>query len=80
MTQKRNNPVPVHQQPDSPHNPSNPNRLLRLSGVLDIIPVSRSSWWSWVASGKAPAPIHLGRCTCWRYSDVMAFVGMGVQP
>lgn len=53
-----------------------PNRLLRIREVLQIIPVSKSCWWGWVASCKAPAPIRLGqRCTCWRYADVIAMSG-----
>jgi prophage regulatory protein len=55
--------------PDS----QDPNRLLRLPQVLALIPVSRSCWWQWVRDGKAPQPVYLGdRCTCWRYSDVIA--------
>ncbi len=53
-----------------------PNRLLRLPEVLQIVPVSKSCWWNWVATGKAPAPVRLGtRCTCWRYVDVVALAG-----
>ena len=50
-----------------------PNRLIRLKEVLWLVPVGASTWWLWVSQGKAPQPIHLGeRCTCWRYSDVIA--------
>lgn len=49
-------------------------RLIRLKQVLEIVPVSKSTWWSWVADSKAPAPIKLGRCTCWVYSDIADFV------
>jgi prophage regulatory protein len=50
-----------------------PNRLIRLKEVLRIVPVSASTWWNWVATSRAPAPVRLGnRCTCWRYSDVIA--------
>lgn len=53
--------------------PQDPQRLIRINQVLTLIPVSRSCWWQWVRDGKAPQPIHLGdRCTCWRYSDVIA--------
>lgn len=50
------------------------NALLRLPAVLSLIPVSRSTWWAWCASGKAPAPIRLGRTTCWRYADIVTFI------
>lgn len=46
------------------------DRLVRLKEVLGLIPVSKSTFWNWVASGRAPAPIRLGRCTCWRLSDI----------
>ena len=53
--------------------PLTENRLIRLPEVLEILPIARSTWWGWVASGKAPAPVRLGnRCTCWRYSEVIA--------
>jgi predicted DNA-binding transcriptional regulator AlpA len=50
-----------------------PNRLIRLREVLQLVPVAASTWWLWVKEGKAPQPVRLGeRCTCWRYSDVIA--------
>ena len=49
------------------------DRLIRIKEVLEILPISKSCWWSWVASGKAPQPIRLGRCTCWKYIDILAF-------
>lgn len=46
----------------------------RKRGIEPIIPVSKSTWWSWVAEGKAPAPIKLGsRTTVWRKADIYAF-------
>lgn len=48
------------------------DRLLRLKEVLQIIPVSKSSWWDGVQKGKYPKPIKLGpRTTCWKESDVL---------
>lgn len=49
-------------------------RLLRLPEVLTMIPVSRSLWWSGVRTGRFPEPVRLGRCTCWRYSDILALI------
>ena len=54
-------------------------RLLRLKQVLELVPVSKSTWWAWCREGKAPAPIKLSeKTTCWRLSDVMALIeGLG---
>jgi predicted DNA-binding transcriptional regulator AlpA len=49
--------------------------FLRLPQVLAVIPVSRSTWWSWVQSGKAPAGIKLGpRITAWRSEAIREFI------
>lgn len=59
--------------------PPDPNRLIRLPEVLQILPIQKSTWWKWVADKKAPAPIHLGRCTCWKYSEVVALTQGGIN-
>jgi len=44
-----------------------------------IVPVSRSSWWAGVRSGKYPKPIKLGpRTTVWRVEDIRALIRTGV--
>ncbi len=49
----------------------NNNVLLRLPQVLAIVPVAKSTWWAWVKSGKAPAPVKLSAgVTAWRKSDI----------
>jgi prophage regulatory protein len=49
--------------------------LLRLPQVLELIPVSRSTWWAGVKSGRFPAPIKIGpRTTAWRAVDIRALV------
>ncbi len=60
--------------------------LLRISQIVGdpkadppippIIPVSRSTWWAGVKSGRYPQPLkHLGeRITCWRASDIHALI------
>lgn len=40
-----------------------------------IIPVSASSWWAGVKSGRYPKPIKLGpRTTAWRVADIRALI------
>ena len=40
-----------------------------------IIPVSRSSWWSGVKSGKYPQPIKLSEgITVWRTEDIKQLI------
>jgi len=56
--------------------PSTPDvTLWRLPDVLAAVRVGKSTWWRWVAEGYAPQPVRLGkRCTCWRSSDIHAFI------
>ncbi len=55
-------------------------RLLRLPEVLKIIPVSKSSWWAGVKTGRYPEPNKLGpRTTCWRLSDIQAITLAGAS-
>lgn len=52
--------------------------LLRIKQVLKFIPVSRSSWWAGVKTGRFPQPIKLSeRVTVWRASDIRALVEAG---
>jgi predicted DNA-binding transcriptional regulator AlpA len=40
-------------------------------GIPAIIPVSPSTWWEGVKSGRFPKPVKLSqRCTAWRISDI----------
>lgn len=66
----------IHHPPEAP--PHDPNRLVRLPEILQILPVKKSTWWLWVKQGKAPAPIHLGRCTAWKYADIVALATGGL--
>ena len=57
------------------HNRSQLLRLKQIVGPKGLIPVSRSTWYEWVRSGKAPQPIKLGlRITAWRREDINAFI------
>jgi len=51
-------------------------KFLRLNQILEIIPVSKSTWWSGCKTGRFPAPVrNLGsRITVWKESDILALV------
>jgi prophage regulatory protein len=43
--------------------------------ILALIPVSKSTWWAGVKSGKYPKPVKLGtRTTAWKVEDIMALI------
>lgn len=44
--------------------------------IPPLIPVSKSTWWAGVKSGRYPAPVHtLGaRITAWRVEDIRALI------
>lgn len=43
-----------------------------------IIPVSKSSWWAGVKSGRYPMPCKLGpRTTVWRVEEIRALIEFG---
>jgi prophage regulatory protein len=53
--------------------------LIRLSEVLALIPVGKSTWWAGVRSGRFPKSLKLGRgVTVWRASDIRALIANGV--
>jgi hypothetical protein len=43
--------------------------------IPPIIPVSRSSWWMGVQTGRFPRPVRLGqRMVAWRVADLRALI------
>jgi len=53
-------------------------RLCSILGPNGPIPVSRSTWWAGVKSGRFPQPIKLGpRTTAWRVEDIYALITAG---
>lgn len=49
--------------------------FLRLPQVLEIFPVSRSTWWAGVRDGRFPKPVRLSqRCSAWRVSDIINLI------
>lgn len=64
----------------------NQSGLLRLWQIVGdprknqppLIPISKSSWWAGVKSGRFPKPVKLGpRTTCWRETEILAIIGGG---
>lgn len=49
---------------------------VRLSTVLQLIPVSKSTWWQGVRDGRYPKPTKaLGqRITAWSVDDIRALI------
>jgi len=52
--------------------------FVRLSAILapiGPIPVSKSTWWAGVKSGRYPKPVKLGpRITAWRVEDIRTLI------
>ncbi|MFO0388380.1 MAG: helix-turn-helix transcriptional regulator [Alphaproteobacteria bacterium] len=49
--------------------------FIRLPAVLAVIPVSKSTWWAGVKSGRFPKSVKLGdRITAWRAEDIRALI------
>jgi prophage regulatory protein len=54
---------------ESPHLPR--EGFVRLPQILAVFPVSASTWWRGVKSGRYPRGVKLSKyCTAWRVADV----------
>jgi predicted DNA-binding transcriptional regulator AlpA len=54
--------------------------FLRLPEVLKFFPVSRSTWWAGVKSGRYPKPVKLGpKITAWRSEDIRQLIAAQVN-
>jgi len=50
-------------------------KLLRLPQVLQLFPVSKSSWYQGIAEGRYPKPIKLGvRSSAWKASEIQTLI------
>ena len=48
---------------------------VRLPQILEIFPVSKSSWWEGCRRGIFPKPVKLGpRTSAWRVEDIRALM------
>ena len=54
-------------------------RLSSILGPIGPIPVSKSTWWAGVRSGRFPKSVKLSRrITVWRVEDIRALIERGV--
>ncbi len=62
-------PVVIHAEVNLPP-------LCRITDVLPVVPIKRSTVWLWVRTGRFPAPIRpFGKfCTVWRREDILAWL------
>ena len=45
--------------------------FVRLSTILKIFPVSKSTWWAGIKDGRFPTPVKLSpKITAWRVEDI----------
>ena len=66
------------------HNMNNPlpeTGLVRINQILEVIPVSKSTWWNGVKSGRYPRPVHhLGpRITAWHVEDIRSLIAQPAE-
>ncbi len=58
-----------------------PDALRRVDQLIapkGPLPISRSTFWSWVKSGKLPRGLRLSdRVTCWRVGDIQEILQRG---
>jgi prophage regulatory protein len=51
---------------------------VRLPDVLKVFPVSKSTWWAGVKSGRYPAGVKLSaRVTAWRVETILSLIERG---
>ena len=57
--------------------------FVRLASILaprGPIPVSKSTWWLGVKTGRFPQPVKLGpRTTAWRVEDIRRLIELGAK-
>ncbi len=54
--------------------------FVRLTEILKVFPVSKSTWWLGVKSGRYPKSYKLShRITVWRVEDIKALVNSSIE-
>lgn len=48
--------------------------LCRISHVLTVVPIGRSTVWLWARQGRFPKPFKFGAITVWKRDDIIAWL------
>jgi excisionase family DNA binding protein len=51
--------------------------LLTAAEAAEVAGVAKRSWWRYVSSGRAPAPVRLGGAVRWRRSELAEWIQAG---
>jgi predicted DNA-binding transcriptional regulator AlpA len=55
--------------------------FLRLPQVLEILPISKSTWWKGIKEGRFPKPVKLTeRTSAWPLEDIEALCDKLISP
>jgi predicted DNA-binding transcriptional regulator AlpA len=57
--------------------PERLRELLSAAEAAQMAGVAKRSWWRYVSSGKAPAPVRLGGAVRWRRSELAEWITAG---
>jgi prophage regulatory protein len=57
--------------------PEHLRELLTAAEAAEVAGVAKRSWWRYVSSGKAPAPVRLGGAVRWRRSELAEWIQAG---
>ena len=53
--------------------------LCRISHVLTVVPIGRSTIWLWARQGRFPKPIKYLGITVWKRDDVLAWLKLAAK-
>lgn len=51
--------------------------LLSATEAAEMTGVAKRSWWRYVSSGRAPAPVRLGGAVRWRRGELAEWIAAG---
>ena len=57
--------------------PEHLRELLSAAEAAEMAGVGKRSWWRYVSSGRAPAPVRLGGAVRWRRSELAEWIAAG---